>query len=75
MDKRGRPQKVVQTNSRDIQMVKGKRKTISNRRQNMWESYQLRGYPDGKRQAQDHKQQKPKYVGIIRTQFSHYSKA
>jgi hypothetical protein len=23
---------------------------------------------------QDHKQQKPKYLGIIRTQFSHHSK-
>jgi hypothetical protein len=32
------------------------------------------GYPDGERQAQDHKQQKPKYVGIIKTQFFHHSK-
>jgi hypothetical protein len=29
------------------------------------------GYIDGKRQAQDHKQQKPKFMGIVRTQFSH----
>jgi hypothetical protein len=32
------------------------------------------GYADGERQAQDHKQQKPIYVGIIRTQISHHSK-
>jgi hypothetical protein len=32
------------------------------------------GYPDGERQVQDHKQQKPIYMGIIRTQFFHHSK-
>jgi hypothetical protein len=31
-------------------------------------------YPDGERQAQDHKQQKSIYVSIIRNQFSHHSK-
>ena len=32
------------------------------------------GYPDGKRKAQNQKQQKPKYVGIIRNWFFHHSK-
>ena len=32
------------------------------------------GYPDGERQAQDHKQQKPKYIGIIITHLSHHSR-
>jgi hypothetical protein len=32
------------------------------------------GYPDVKRQAQDHKQQKSKYMDIIRTQFFQHSK-
>ena len=32
------------------------------------------GYPDGEGKVQNHKQQKPKYMGIIRTQFVHYSK-
>jgi hypothetical protein len=31
------------------------------------------GNPDGKRHAQKHKQEKPKYVGINKTQFSHHS--
>jgi hypothetical protein len=38
------------------------------------QTYNHQGYPDVEMQGQDHKQQKPKYVGIIRTQFSHHSK-
>jgi formylmethanofuran dehydrogenase subunit B len=37
------------------------------------QSNKHQGYPDGKRQAQDHKHQQPIYVDIIRTQFSHSS--
>jgi hypothetical protein len=32
------------------------------------------GYPDCERQAQEHKRQKPKYIGIIRIKFFHHGK-
>jgi hypothetical protein len=46
----------------------------SERLQAVTQTNRSQGYPDGKRQAQDHKQQKPIHMDIIRNQFSYHSK-
>jgi hypothetical protein len=47
----------------DLKKPRDKRGRI----QTVTQTNKHQGYPDGERQAQDHKQQKPKYMGILRT--------
>jgi hypothetical protein len=53
--------------TRSIQDKRGRLHTVT-------QNNKHQEYPDEERQAQEHKQQKPKYIGILRTQFSHHSK-